>query len=104
MLLNYVASMMLFADKAVNHQVCSFNRCILLHGPPGSGKTSLFQALAHKLGVRFGSRYSNPLLYEVHAASLFSKYFSESSKLVIHLFENVCARLIPAVLTVRFTR
>lgn len=109
-------------------------RVILLHGPPGSGKTSLCKALAQKLSIRFSHRctvyfilfpetfsyiflfcadvvcesfptkttflivtthvrYAQTQLVEVDAHSLFSKWFSESGKLVrswpIFLFWNM---------------
>lgn len=40
-LLRFASSALLFADARVSPQLVSWNRVVLLHGPPGTGKTSL---------------------------------------------------------------
>jgi hypothetical protein len=88
-LLQYAASALLFSDAGVDTSLISWNHVILLHGPPGTGKTSLCKALAHKLAIRLSDRYPSAQLIEINAHSLFSRWFSESGKLVHRLFAHI---------------
>ncbi|KAG2489739.1 hypothetical protein HYH03_011846 [Edaphochlamys debaryana] len=88
-LLSYATSALLFADRGVDGNLVAWNRVVLLYGPPGTGKTSLCKALAQKLSIRLGDRYRQGCLVEVNAHSLFSKWFSESGKLVSRLFSKI---------------
>ncbi|KAK0468103.1 P-loop containing nucleoside triphosphate hydrolase protein [Desarmillaria tabescens] len=88
-LLDYIHATLIFSDADVNSNLVSWNRVVLLHGPPGTGKTSLCRALAQKLSIRLSHRYTNARLLEINAHSLFSKWFSESGKLVQRLFTSI---------------
>lgn len=89
-LLDYAQSALLFSDRAVSSHLVHWNRILLLHGVPGTGKTSLCRSLAHKLAIRMRHRFpQGATLLDVRAHSLFSKWFSTSGKLVSTLFQMV---------------
>ncbi len=61
---------------------------VLLHGPPGTGKTMLAHALANSSRVNF---------IEVAGPEIFSKWLGESEETVRHIFK-VARQLAPAII------
>lgn len=60
-----------------------------LHGIWSVGKTSLCRGLAQKLSIQLNERFTHCQLVEINSHSLFSKWFSESGKLVQKMFDRV---------------
>ena len=88
-LLKFVSTSLLLSDRGVDGGIVTCNRVVLLHGPPGTGKTSLCHALAQKLSIRLQDRFRSTHLVEINSHSLFSKWFSESGKLVQKMFTEI---------------
>eukprot|EP01135_Chromosphaera_perkinsii_P001229 Nk52_evm2s163 gene=Nk52_evmTU2s163 len=88
-LLNYASTALTFARNRVDPNLIACNRVVLLHGPPGTGKTTLCKAFAHQMGIEMSSVYGSTLLLEVNSQNLLSKWFSESGKTILKLFDTV---------------
>lgn len=88
-LLDFAETMLHFSKMNIDQNIVSCNRLILLHGLPGTGKTSLAKALAQKLSIHMSPSYQFTHLFEINSHSLFSKWFSESGKLVMKMFQQI---------------
>lgn len=62
---------------------CSFGlrttKGVLLHGPPGTGKTSLAQVCAHDVGVN---------IFPINGPEIVSQYYGESEQALHEVFDS----------------
>ncbi|OQO07316.1 hypothetical protein B0A48_07013 [Cryoendolithus antarcticus] len=92
-LLRYLVRMAaMMSQPDLNLATFNWNRLCLLHGPPGSGKSTLCRALAQKMAIRLGEKFAAADLVEINANAMLSKYFGESGKLIESTFDGVMER------------
>lgn len=66
----------------------SSNMMVILYGEPGTGKTSLVRALAHRMNVK---------LYELKLSSMYNKYMGDSEKLMSAIFDWILSSNEPKI-------
>lgn len=76
--------------KGLDMNLFNYNHLFLLHGPPGTGKTTLCKALAQKISIHRWSPYiEGGHLVEISAAAMFSKWYGNSAKLLRRTFQHI---------------
>ncbi|CCK67877.1 Pch2p KNAG_0A01880 [Huiozyma naganishii CBS 8797] len=82
-------------------QILVNNKLLIVHGPPGTGKTTLCRGLCHKLSIR-NTKVSvldiikpvyKGIVVEISCSHIFSRWFGESAKNIGTLFDDLEALL-----------
>ncbi|KAL7674326.1 hypothetical protein ACOME3_000606 [Neoechinorhynchus agilis] len=70
-----------------------------LYGPPGTGKSSIARAVCQKISIIHRKSFKKSILYEIDIGSLVSKWASQSSRIIVALFnEHIRPQLVNGVL------
>ncbi|TGO26694.1 hypothetical protein BPAE_0054g00020 [Botrytis paeoniae] len=77
------------ADKRMSPMALFHGSAPLDLGPPGTGKTTLCQAIAQRLAIWLVEQFPHTKLIQVKTATLLSKYYSESASQVDDLFTKI---------------
>lgn len=87
--LSWMISNMLTFSAGAGHSKKRMSPMALFHGPPGTGKTTLCQAIAQRLAIRLVKMFPRTKLIQVNTATLLSKYYSESAAQVDDLLTKI---------------
>lgn len=84
-------------DDNTSNSIFANNKLLIIHGPPGTGKTTICMALCQKLSIR--KEYSSEIdpidptykgiIVEISCSRIFSRWFGESSKNLTSIFADV---------------
>lgn len=85
-LLTYATVRRALTERQQDEDIAATNGILLLHGPPGTGKTTLCRAVAHRIAVRAASR---GVFLHVHMEQLVSMYFGQSARQVAQLCHGI---------------